>query len=54
MEKELNEQLSPAEETEKPVYTPRPKWQVVAAWIGLLLFLLVVAGFYINVSRGGL
>ena len=59
MEKELNEQeqhqpQSPAEETDKPVYVPRPKRQVIAAWIGLLLFLMVVAAFYINVARGGL
>lgn len=54
MEKEMNEQVTPVEENEKPVYTPRPKWQIVAAWIGLALFLLVIAGFYINVARGGL
>ena len=54
MEAEKNEQTIPQEETEKPVYTPRPKWQIVAAWIALVLFLLVIAGFYINISRGGL
>lgn len=57
MEKEFNEESKPLEQTparEQPVYTPRPKWQVIAAWIGLVLFLLVIAGFYIHVARGGL
>lgn len=51
MEKEHNEQEQPELQ---PGYTPRPKWQVIGAWIGLILFVLVVAGFYISIARGGL
>ena len=35
-------------------YTPRPAWQVWAARIGLVLFLIVVALYYLNMFRGGL
>lgn len=34
-------------------YIPRPMWQVWLARIGLLLFLFVVAMYYINMFRGG-
>ena len=55
VEKEHNEQAQPAPQVEeKPAYTPRPKWQIIAAWMGLILFVLVVAGFYISIARGGL
>ena len=46
---ETNEQTT----EKKTVYIPRPMWQVIGAWIGLGLFLLVVAGFYIALAKGG-
>ena len=56
MEKEIYEQAQqPSPETpDKPAYIPRPKWQVIGAWIGLILFLVVIAGFYMGIARGGL
>lgn len=56
MEKEQNMQAQPQQQMppEKPVYVPRPLWQVIGAWIGLVLFLLVVAAFYIRIAKGGL
>ena len=55
MEKEIKEENITLEETqEQPAYTPRPLWQIAAAWIGLILFLAVVAGFYLIIARGGL
>ena len=39
--------LEPQEE-----YKPRPKWQVWLARVGLVLFLIVVALFYIHLFRG--
>mgnify|MGYP003307675639 CR=1 FL=1 len=46
---ERNEELP---EQEQPVYTPRPKWQVWAARIGLLLFVAMVIMYYIHMMRG--
>lgn len=34
-------------------YQPRPAWQVWAARIGLVLFILVLIMYYINLFRGG-
>ena len=53
MEKEIKEENIVLEETqEQPAYTPRPLWQIAAAWIGLIVFLLVIAGFYLALARG--
>ena len=54
MENENIPQIPEEETTETPVYTPRPMWQRVLAWICLALFLVVVAGYYLNIFRGGL
>lgn len=35
-------------------YAPRPAWQVWAARIGLMLFILVIILYYIQIARGGL
>ena len=51
-ELEKNEQ-EPLPEEETPLYTPRPRWQVWAARIGLVLFLIVLLMGYINLMRGG-
>ena len=34
-------------------YQPRPAWQVWVARIALVLFILVIAMYYINILRGG-
>lgn len=39
---------------EKTGYQPRPKWQVLVARIGLVIFILFVIMSYILVARGGL
>ena len=38
----------------KPAYIPRPLWRVIAAWIGLVLFVAVVIAFNIMLMKGGL
>ena len=38
---------------EEPKYVPRPKWQVWAARIGLVLFILLLIFYYLNIARGG-
>ena len=35
-------------------YTPRPAWQVWAARIGLVVFLIFLALYYMNILRGGM
>ena len=47
------------EHTESPIpeeegYTPRPAWQVWAARVGLVLFIVFVVYQYLWVLRGGL
>ena len=39
---------------EKPRYIPRPMWQVWAARIGLVVFILGLILYYLNILRGGL
>lgn len=39
---------------EEAHYVPRPRWQVWAARIGLVLFILTLIAYYLNVFRGGL
>ena len=41
------------EETKDTGYTPRPAWQVWAARIGLVVFVIFLALYYINILRGG-
>ena len=48
---EMNEEQ---EQPKEEGYEPRPAWQVWAARIGLVLFLLLVAGQIVNIDRGGL
>ena len=49
-----NENIPQTPEEETPGYTPRPRWQRILTWVALALFLLVVAGYYLNIFRGGL
>ena len=35
-------------------YTPRPKWQVIAAWVGLVVMLICVALYYWHIASGGM
>ena len=39
--------------TEETGYRPRPKWQIVAAWIGLAVMVVGVALYYIHIATGG-
>ena len=47
-----DERIEIAQEEEH--YVPRPRWQVWAARIGLVLFILTLIAYYLNVFRGGL
>ena len=56
MEEERKDML-PEETTEvsqdKPHYVPRPMWQVWAARIALVVFILGMILYYLNVFGGG-
>ncbi len=43
-----NENLTPEEQNdpEKTPYVPRPKWQIVLAWIALIIFITGVVLYY--------
>ena len=49
---EQNQVPIPAEEEKK--YTPRPAWQVWAARVALVLFIIIVIGQILRIARGGL
>ena len=53
MENKTSEIVEQPEE-QKTAYAVRPLWRMIGAWIGLILFLGVVAGFYILLAKGGL
>ena len=42
------------EQEEKPAYKPRPKWQIVMAWIGLAIMAVSIALYYIQIANGGI
>ena len=57
MEEEILEQEIPEEQTpeteEKPVYVPRPAYQVWAARVGLVIMIICVALYYWHIASGG-
>ena len=58
MENEFNEALDnpmpEVVEDEQPVYTPRPAYQIWAAWIGLAIVVTGIILYYLQIARGGL
>lgn len=53
MENEQRDDLNEELPQEDIGYTPRPRWQVWLARIGLVLFILLLVMYYINILRGG-
>lgn len=51
MEYEELEQIQ--EQNDAPAYTPRPKWQIIAAWVGVVIMLICVALYYWHIASGG-
>ena len=58
MENEFSEALENPQpeviEDEQPVYTPRPAYQIWAAWVGLVIVIADVILYYLQIARGGL
>jgi len=42
------------EETQKDTYIPRPRWQIWAARIGLVIMILAVISYYWQIANGGI
>ena len=51
---EQNIQQEQSSQQEQPVYTPRPKWQVWAARLGLVIMIIAVILYYMHIATGGL
>ena len=55
--KEL-EQVSPeemnAEVLQKDTYVPRPKWQIIAAWVGFAVVAIGFVLYCLQIANGGL
>ena len=51
--KNLPETEIPEEEAQKPVYQPRPRWQICLAWIGLVIMILSILLYYWQIANGG-
>ena len=47
------EEINKPEQPEE-VSTPRPAWQVWAARVALVLFIIIVIGQILRIARGGL
>ncbi len=50
MEKNFDEII----ETEPERYTPRPAWQIWAAWIGIAIMIVCIILYYWHIASGGL
>ena len=49
------EQINEMEQMQEHTgYKPRPKWQIVVAWIGLALMVTCVALYYYHIANGGI
>ncbi len=35
-------------------YVPRPRWQIISAWIALVVFVITVLACYVRLARGGI
>ena len=49
----MDEEILQNDPQEQEHYTPRPKWQIIGAWIALGLFVLLLLMYYANIFRGG-
>ena len=52
-EEPVEEIIDAPETTEKPLYVPRPAWQVWAARIGLVIVIIAVILYYWHIASGG-
>ena len=46
-------QAEPEFEEQQQRYQPRPRWQIVLAWIGVVIMVALTAMYYYNIATGG-
>lgn len=51
---ETEAEIIKALEEETVPYEPRPRWQILCAWVALGIFVVLLVLYYINIARGGL
>ncbi len=49
----MEEERQKQEVQETQEYTPRPKWQVILAWVGIAVFAAFLILYYTVLFRGG-
>ena len=54
MDENMEKQTQEAAAQETGGYVPRPAWQVWAARVALVLFIIIVIGQILRIARGGL
>ena len=42
------------EENQQPAYRPRPKWQIILAWVGVAIMVASVIMYYWQIANGGI
>ena len=50
---DVEEERMDTELPETGGYKPRPKWQLLLAWLALGAFILVLVFYYLSLFRGG-
>ncbi len=51
---EINRQECNEEILEQKSYTPRPKWQIVAAWVGVAIVAVAFLLYCYQIANGGI
>ena len=54
MDENMEKQPQNEAEEKQNAYVPRPAWQVWAARVALVLFIIIVIGQILRIARGGL
>ena len=54
MDENMEKQVPETAAEETTGYVPRPAWQVWAARVALVLFIIIVIGQILRIARGGL
>ena len=51
---EIEEEIPAEEILQKDTYVPRPKWQIIAAWVGVAIVGIGFLLYCLQIANGGL